>query len=107
MHPKKSSLVNGDARGSSDRDVCWIYMSTCPVIVSLNRSTSSSISNKVTVALDGNGWPVKGERKAKASLSFPGRTHRFPVVLVGSTKFLVLPKNSHLSLPLAFGHMAS
>ena len=105
MHPKKSSLVNGDARGSSDRDGL-LDMSTWPVVVSLNRSTSSSISNKVTVALGGNGWPVKGERKAKASLSFPGRTHRFPVVLVGSTKFLVLPKNSHLSLPLAFGHMA-
>ena len=35
------------------------------------------------MALGGNGWPVKEERKAKASLSFPGRRHRFPVVLVG------------------------
>jgi hypothetical protein len=63
-----------------------------------NLEHSVVVSNKVTAALEGSGWSVKEVRKVKASLSFFGRRHRFPIgqfpVLVGSTNFLALPKKS-------------
>jgi len=58
------------------------------------------------VALDGNGRPVKEERKAKASLSFPGAKASFSGSASGQYEIFGLTEKFPPVVTFALGHMA-